>query len=90
MTSACTAPSHILQLILESAPSNVSFWEWGRVTSEIRSRSEMAQMFLNFPSPLRARGSSFRLLAFFGLISFLQLAKGPGCASTPGQQSQAL
>lgn len=47
----------------------------------------MAQMFLNFPSPLRARGPGFRF--FFGLFSSLQLEKSPGCASAPGQQSQA-
>lgn len=32
--------------------------------SEIRSRGEMAQMFLNFPSAPQSRGSGFRLLAF--------------------------
>lgn len=50
----------------------------------------MAQIFLNFPSSLRARGFGFRFSAFFGLFSSLQLAKSPGCASKPGQQSQAL
>lgn len=81
-----TPPLPYAQLLLGSAPPSDVSLGWGRVRFEIRSRSEMAQTFLNFPSPCKA-GSRLPLFSLFRpFLSLSALAH----ASKPGRGARAL
>lgn len=92
-----TLPFQILQFILGSAPPSDVSLGWGRVRSEIRSRSEMSHTFLNFPLPPACPqswllASAFQPFSafFFFFFSSLQLANSSGRAPKPSCGVEAL